>query len=283
MCFGCEPLGGTDWGDIDVNSIEKAIHKALDLGINFFDTAGVYGLGLSEERLSKILGSKRFEVYIATKGGLSWKKSSSSRTNILKDSSKKAIRRDVESSLKRLRLEALPIFYIHWPDPYTKIEDTFIELMNLKDEGKIVSIGCSNFSSSELKQACSVAQVEYLQVPLNIFDGPLDKSTIDICSTNKIKVIAYNVLLSGLLTGKFNRDSSFQANDRRSRLPLFSGNNFIDALDRVEKLKVKASTDNISLTSYSINWTLMQENVSSVVLGIKNPKQVSDNWTAIGS
>tara|TARA_Y100000746_G_C15361979_1_gene390479 strand:- start:88 stop:939 length:852 start_codon:yes stop_codon:yes gene_type:complete len=282
MCFGCEPLGGTDWGDIDVKSIERAVHTALDLGINFFDTAGVYGLGLSEKRLSRILGSRRTEVFIATKGGLSWTKSSFGRSDIVKDSSKQAIRRDVESSLKRLRLEALPIFYVHWPDPSTKIQDTFTELMNLKNQGKILSIGCSNFSSNQLKKACTVARVDYLQAPLNIFDGPLDKSIADICSVNKIKVIAYNVLLSGLLTGKFNEESSFQENDRRSRLPLFKGNTFKNALDRVEELKIEASKENMSLANYSINWTLMQKSVSSVVIGIKNSRQMSDNWTVIG-
>ena len=122
ICFGCEPLGGTDWGDINVGDIENAIHKALDLGINFFDTAGVYGLGLSEERLSKILGNRRNDVIIATKGGLTWKESQLDRSVVIKDSSPLAIKKDIECSLRRLRLETLPIFFVHWPDINTQLK-----------------------------------------------------------------------------------------------------------------------------------------------------------------
>ena len=247
ICFGCEPLGGTDWGDIDLVSIENAIHKALDLGINFFDTAGVYGLGLSEERLSKILGNRRHDVIIATKGGLKWKESRSDRSVIIKDSTPSAIRKDVESSLMRLRLGFLPIFFVHWPDIYTPIEDTFNELLKLKKEGKIQSIGCSNFSVQQLKRACLISKVDYVQLPLNILNAPLDKDIAEICIKNNIKVIAYNVLLNGLLTGKFNRNTNFQENDRRSRLPLFKGINFINALEKVENLKVKAAQNNLEL------------------------------------
>ena len=188
ICFGCEPLGGTDSGDVDLGEIKKAIYKALDLGVNFFDTAGVYGLGLSEERLSKILGNRRHEVVIATKGGLLWKKSPSVRSVVIKDSSPAAIRRDVESSLSRLRLERLPIFFVHWPDNNTPIEDTFIELLKIQNEGKIKSIGCSNFSAQQLRAACSTSQVDYVQLPVNLLSGGIDSEVSNICTKNKIKV-----------------------------------------------------------------------------------------------
>jgi aryl-alcohol dehydrogenase-like predicted oxidoreductase len=282
ICFGCEPLGGTDWGDVDVESIKNAIHTALDLGINFFDTAGVYGLGLSEERLSKILGNRRHDMVIATKGGLSWEKSrSGGRAVVVKDSSPSAIRRDAEDSLRRLRLETLPIFFVHWPDGDTPIEDTFFELLQLKNEGKIQSIGCSNFSAQQVKQAINVSQVDYMQAPVNILNGPLEQNISDICTKNEIKVIAYNVLANGLLAGKYNKNSSFPENDRRSRLSLFKGIEFHEALDRVEELKVKATEKNSSVLQYVINWTLKQENISAVILGIKNSKQIEDNWSAI--
>ena len=279
MCFGCEPLGGNDWGDVNVNTIKNAIYKALDLGVNSFDTAGVYGLGLSETRLSKILGNHRRDVVIATKGGLSWNKNDSGRNIIVKNSSPSAIRNDVESSLRRLKLETLPIFFVHWPDNNTPIEDTFIELLKLKNEGKIQSIGCSNFSAQQLNIACSVSQVDYIQVPLNILDGALDRNISEICTKNKIKVIAYNVLLYGLLTGKFNYSSNFPKNDRRSRLLMFKGFNFINTIEKIDVLKLKAAEDNTSLTHYVINWALKQDNVSTVVTGIKNSKQVVDNFS----
>ena len=281
ICFGCEPLGGVDSGNVSFDEIEKAIYKALDLGVNFFDTAGAYGLGLSEERLSKILGSQRHEVVIATKGGLSWKKSTSQRSVVIKDSSPNAIRRDVESSLTRLRLECLPIFFVHWPDNNTPIEDTFIELSKLKNEGKINSIGCSNFSAQQLSIACKASKVEYLQLPINLLSGKLDSDISKICTSNKIKVIAYNILENGLLTGKIDKNTNFPKNDRRSRLPLFKGVEFINVLNRIEELKFKAIENNGNLLKYSINWVLMQKNISSVIIGIKNSEQIKENYSTI--
>ena len=281
LCFGCEPLGGTDGGKIDLTSIENAINKALDLGINFFDTAGVYGLGLSEERLSRILGNRRNDVIIATKGGLSWKESKFKRSTVIKDSSPNAIRKDVENSLRRLRLESLPIFFIHWPDNNIPLEDTFIELLKLKNDGKINSIGCSNFSEQQLFKACEVTKIDYVQIPINILNKPLDKSISDICTKNKIKVIAYNVLSNGLLSGKFNINTKFQENDRRYRLQQFKGIDYINNLEKVENLKLKAAKMNISLLNYVINYVLTQKNVHSAVIGIKNSKQLLENYSII--
>jgi aryl-alcohol dehydrogenase-like predicted oxidoreductase len=281
LCFGCEPLGGTDVGNLDLSAVKKAIHIALDLGVNFFDTAGVYGLGLSEKRLSAILGNRRKDLVIATKGGLSWEKSVSGRSIIIKNSSPTAIRKDVESSLRRLRLDCLPIFFVHWPDIKTPIEDTFVEVFNLQNEGKIQFIGCSNFSAEQIQKACSISKVDYLQLSINLFSNTLNSDISDICERNGIKVIAYNILANGLLTGKLNKNSKFKENDRRSRLPLFKGVKFLNALKKVKKFKIKASENNSNLLNYSINWALKKKNVYSVIIGIKNPKQIKQNWFAI--
>jgi len=175
----------------------------------------------------------------------------------------------------------LPIFYIHWPDENTKIEDTFFELSKIKDEGKINSIGCSNFTADQIEKACTVSKVDYLQTPLSILTGSLCPDISEICSRKNIKVVAYNVLMSGLLTGKFNLNTNFPKNDRRSRLPLFMGEEFKTALKRVDELKLKADKSNQSLSIYSINWALKEDNVSSVVIGIKNSQQIKDNWVKI--
>ncbi len=281
ICFGCEPLGGVDSGNVDLDEITKAIHKALDLGVNFFDTAGVYGLGLSEERLSKILGNLRSKVIIATKGGLSWKKSSTKRSVVVKDSSPIAIRRDVENSLLRLRLECLPIFYVHWPDENTPIQNTFFELLKLKNEGKIMSIGCSNFSVNQLSEACKTTQVDYLQLPLNLLSSKINDEISQICNNKRIKLIAYNVLENGLLTGKLDQNSSFPENDRRSRLPLFKGEKFINVLKKIEELRIEAEKNNNTLLQYSINRILMQKNLCSVIIGIKNSKQIIENCSLV--
>ena len=274
ICFGSEPLGGADWGDVSIDDMKKAIHTALDLGINFFDTAGVYGLGLSEERLSKTLGGHRHDVVIATKGGLSWNSNNVGRASICKDSSPSAIRKDVESSLRRLSLECLPIFYIHWPDENVPISETFGELDRMCDEGKIGSVGCSNYSVNQMKAALSVSKIKYTQLPINILNGTLDKNTVDLCAKNEIEIVAYNVLANGLLSGKYHKDSIFPKNDRRSRLPLFKGKMYLEALESVKELKLSASAYNISISQYSINWALSQPNVLAAIVGIKTPMQM---------
>lgn len=281
ICFGCEPLGGTDWGDVNMDDMKKAVYTALDLGVSFFDTAGVYGLGLSEERLSKILGDHRHDVVIATKGGLSWDSDNRARATIRKDSSSSAIRKDVESSLRRLRLECLPIFYIHWPDENILFSETFGELEKMCDEGKIKSIGCSNFSVSQIKEATSISKIQFTQLPINILSGALDKDIEYICTKKEIGIVAYNVLANGLLSGKYHKDSIFPKNDRRSRLPLFKGELFHQTLEIIKELKVRASCDDKSISQYAINWTLSQPNVLSAIVGIKNPQQIKDNWSAI--
>lgn len=281
ICFGSEPLGGIDWGDINIGDMQRAIDVALDVGVNFFDTAGVYGLGLSEERLSKMLGSRRHNVVIATKGGLSWDAGNLERVSVRRDSSASAIRSDVESSLRRLRLECLPIFYVHWPDETVPLSETFGELEKMCTEGKIKSVGCSNFSARQMEDALRISKIKYAQLPINILGGSLDSKVADLCAKHEVGVVAYNVLANGLLSGKYDKYSIFPSNDRRSNLPLFRGAMYQDALERVDELKVMASCQKMSVAKYSIQWTLSQPNVVSAIVGIKNPQQMLDNWSSI--
>ena len=284
ICFGCEPLGGNDWGDIDVSTIESAVHRALELGVTFFDTAGVYGLGLSEKRLSHILGKRRFDVTISTKGGLSWQQSKRfSRANVIVNCSPQAIQRNVEDSLSRLRIDCLPVFFVHWPDATVPIEMTFERLTKLCNDGKISSIGCSNFTAKQLESACAVSDVKYVQIPVNILTGVISETFAEITSRHSVSIVAYNVLAYGLLSGKYDLNSKFKKNDRRNRLPLFQGSLYIDTLKRIEKLRGEAQNCNLTLAQYAIHWVLQQPNILSAVLGIKNPKQIEENWHALTS
>jgi aryl-alcohol dehydrogenase-like predicted oxidoreductase len=281
ICFGSEPLGGVDWGDINIGDMQRAIDVALDVGVNFFDTAGVYGLGLSEERLSKMLGSRRHNVVIATKGGLSWTAGNLARVSVRRDSSASAIRNDVESSLRRLRLECLPIFYVHWPDETVPLSETFGELEKMCAEGKIESVGCSNFSARQMEDTLLISKIKYAQLPINILGGSLDGKVVELCAKHKVGIVAYNVLANGLLSGKYNKDSIFPSNDRRSNLPLFRGSMYQNALERIDEFKVMASCQKMSVAKYAIKWTLSQPNVVSAIVGIKNPQQMLDNWSSI--
>ena len=278
LCFGCEPLGGTDWGTVDITEIGRAIDRALDLGIDFFDTADVYGLGLSEERLSQALGHRRHDVVIATKGGVSWSRLPQRvRARVTYDSSPKYIRTAVDNSLRRLRLDVLPIYYIHWPDPTTTIETTFSELEKLRAEGKIRSLGCSNYSADQIARACQAAPVEYVQLPINVLEGVPGPDMIEVCARHQLRIVAYNVLAHGLLTGKYTESSHFAPDDRRSRLPLFHGQRYRDALAKVAQIREAAVSEGLTAAQYAIRWVLGQPHLASAIVGIKSIEQVDEN------
>jgi aryl-alcohol dehydrogenase-like predicted oxidoreductase len=151
----------------------------------------------------------------------------------------------------------------------------------MRDEGKIESVGCSNYSLNQMKAVLSVSNIKYIQLPINILNGVSDKNLVDLCVKNEIEIVAYNVLANGLLSGKYHKDSKFPKNDRRSRLPLFRGRMYEEALESVKELKLTASSCNNSISQYSINWALSQPKVVSAIVGIKTPKQMLDNWSAI--
>lgn len=278
LCFGCEALGGTDWGKFSLTDVEDAILESLDLGVNFFDTAAVYGLGLSEIKLSDILGDKRHDLYIATKGGLQWENTpNGKRAKIVKDSSASSIKSGVKNSLQRLKLDIIPIYYVHWPDPNIPFEETFEILNKLKERELIGGIGCSNFTPAQVEKVLKISDIEYLQIPVNIFNSKILDSFLPLCSKNQISIVAYNVLANGLLTGKFNCNSLFPHNDRRSRLDDFKGSLFKDNLNRVKQIRKIADREGQSLAQYSINWILRKELVSSAITGIKNVNQLREN------
>lgn len=278
LCFGCEPLGGTDWGFVDIAEIGRAIGCALDLGIDFFDTADVYGLGMSEERLSQALGHRRHDVVIATKGGMSWTGATSGvRARIVRDSSPDYIRDAVHGSLRRLRLDVLPIYYIHWPDPRTPVEATFAELEKLRQEGKVRALGCSNFSAGQVALACQSALVEYVQLPINLLEGVPAPDMMGVCDQHRLGIVAYNVLAQGLLTGKYTESSVFPTDDRRSRLPLFQGQQYEEALKRTAQIRERAAACEMTTAQYAIKWVVDQPQVAAAIVGVKSVKQLYEN------
>jgi myo-inositol catabolism protein IolS len=279
ICFGCEPLGGTDWGQISVHEIASAITRSLELGVNFFDTADVYGLGMSESRLAEILGPRRHDVVIATKGGMSWEEAREGRRAIvLRDSSAVYLQTAVEASLRRLRLDRIPIYFIHWPDPYIEIRDTFEFLSRLQDAGKIVHIGCSNFSVAQVRAACEVSKVSYVQLPVNLLGEDLSPEMAALVKEKDIRVVAYNVLANGLLSGKYNIFSKFAVDDRRARLPLFQGELYRKALHRVAEISYLAASENLTCAQYAITTVLRRGDIASAILGIKNRSQIEENF-----
>jgi len=277
FCFGCEPLGGADWGDdVNVVEIQNAIKRAIDLGVNFFDTADVYGLGRSEARLSKILGERRHDLVIATKGGVSWKLATNGRALTSVDCSPGYIRSAVENSLTRLRVDRIPVYYIHWPEKDIDVAQAVDALYELQNSGKIGVIGCSNFSAGQLQRALECAPIRFLQIPVNILMNWPDPELVDICEQNGVGIVGYNVLASGLLTGKYDMNATFPVSDRRSRLPQFTGDGLRASIDQVSRLQVKAEYAGISLAQYSIREVIDGPGVEAAIVGIKRSEQLDE-------
>jgi aryl-alcohol dehydrogenase-like predicted oxidoreductase len=183
----------------------------------------------------------------------------------------------VEASLRRLRLERLPVYFIHWPDSDTDIRSTFECLARLQDAGKIGWIGCSNFSAREVRLACEVADVALVQLPINILGEDLEPAMLQVVHEKDIGVVAYNVLASGLLTGKYGLDDRFPDSDRRSRLPMFKGDAYRQALNQVREISTAAAAEGLTCAQYSIAKVGMRSEITSTILGIKSRQQLEEN------
>ena len=273
--LGCWQLGGHGWGKVSERGIVKGIYKALNSGVNFFDTAPIYGLGRSEKVLGKTLHSKRKNVIIATKGGLAWEKSKTFRK--FTDNSPTNINREVDMSLKRLKTDYIDIYQIHWPDPNTPIEDTLHAMEKLKDSDKIRCIGCCNFSLELLKESLECAEIKTIQIPYNLIDRKVEKDLLPFCRKNNIRVLAYSSIAKGLLTGKYNKNTKFGEDDHRSRHKYFHGEDFLKNLKILEKVEVIAKKLDKLPAQIALRWVLENPCVTTALVGIKNVAQVEEN------
>lgn len=281
--FGCEPIGGTDWGKVSDFDSVRSVRKALDLGVNFFDTADVYGLGYSEHILCKALGNARKEVVIATKFGVNWQLvRDTKRAKTFYDSSPAHIRKALEASLTRLKLECIPLYQIHWPDPNTSIADTMEELIRCKEAGKLLYIGCSNFSAGQVVQANQIHHLASVQTLYNLIDRRAEEEALPCCGMLEIGSIAYGPLAQGFLTGKYGLDAEFGDNDRRSRLAHFHGENLKRNLRLVERIKEVGQRYTKTPAQVALRWVLDNLQITCAIAGMKTPEQVEENVGALG-
>jgi len=273
--LGCWQLGGHGWGKVSEREMVKGIYKALNSGINFFDTAPIYGLGRSEKVLGKTLHIERKNVIIATKVGLVWEKSNTFRK--FTDNSPTNINREIDMSLKRLKTDYIDLYQIHWPDPNTPTEDTLHAMEKLKDSGKIRCIGCCNFSLELLKECLKYAEIKTIQIPYNLIDRKVEKDLLPFCRKNNIRVLAYSSIAKGLLTGKYNKNTKFGEDDHRSRHKYFHGEDFLKNLKILEKVEVIAKKLDKLPAQIALRWVLENPCVTTALVGIKNVAQVEEN------
>ena len=280
--FGAWAIGGGDWqfgwGAQDDSQSVAAIHRALELGVNWIDTAAAYGLGHSEEIVAKALaGWGGAKPYIFTKCGIIWGDDRKIGFS-LRDGS---IRRECENSLRRLRVETIDHYQIHWPADHwsadiSETEEGWSTLAKLREEGKIRWAGVCNFNLEELKRAQAIAPVTSLQPPYSLIRREIEAEILPWCEKNGVGVIAYSPMASGLLTGAMTREraAAFPENDWRSRNPEFKEPKLTQNLALVDRLAAVAKAHGRSPGEAAIAWVLRKPVLTGAIVGARNPKQV---------
>ena len=283
LAIGCEPLGKTDWGFVNISECKKAIKKAYEEGVNVFDTADVYGLGRSEKELSKALGKNRHNAFIISKFGIRWKFSNKlKRAKTFKDSTPQHVINAIENSLRRLRLETIPLYLVHWPDDNTPLEDTLLELEKARKSGKILNYGLSNFSFDELNNVVDKFPISAIQAPYNLaIDNSKNKKLFKLAQSKGLSIFSYGPLAQGLLSGKYDGNSKFEENDRRHRLKEFSKENFKLYKNILIAISSLAEKKEKLMAQISIRWCIDSGYIYSTIVGIKNQEQYKINFKAL--
>lgn len=259
IAYGTWQLGG-DWGPFDEDAATAAVRRARELGVNFFDTAQAYGFGASERLLGKALrqdlARDRDSVVIATKGGVRPAERGGGR-----DASAAFLREGVEQSLRALDVESIDLYQVHWPDPATPAAETAGALQEMLDEGKLRHVGVSNYDASQMAEFAAVRPVETLQPPYHLFRRGIEEEILPYAREHGIGVIAYSPLASGLLTGRFDENTSFDEDDWRSKATAFTGEALRRNLAVVRRLARFAEERGHTVSRLAIAWVLARADV----------------------
>jgi aryl-alcohol dehydrogenase-like predicted oxidoreductase len=272
--FGAWAIGGGDWqyawGPQEDSDSIAAIHRSLDAGINWIDTAAVYGLGHSEEVVGKALKASSHKPYIFTKSSMTWGEDRQIVQTM------KKIREEVEQSLKRLQVETIDLYQIHWPVPDNEVEEGWTTMAELQREGKVRWIGVSNFSVAQMERALKIAPITSLQPPYSMINRSIEAEILPFCAKHGIGVINYSPMQSGLLTGAMTAEriakmpaDDFRRNTKQFKEPLLSRN-----LELVELLRAIGKRHYVEPGVVAIAWTLHQPAITAAIVGGRNAKQV---------
>ncbi|MCZ6513326.1 MAG: aldo/keto reductase [Nitrospinae bacterium] len=279
--FGAWGIGGAPfWSSEGDNMSVKSIKKAFDLGINFFDTAPVYGFGRSENLLGKALKPVRDKVILATKCGLRWDKETLG--SISKVATRQSIMEEIDQSLKRLDTDVIDLYQVHWPDGKTPHEETMETLLKIREQGKIRYIGVSNYSVQQMQDCLKTGPLVSLQPEYSLLQRAIEKEAVPFCLIHDIGVIAYSPLASGVLTGKYDRDTKFKDWRSKGIIGQFTGEGYVRNIEKVERLKKIAEAEGKTCGQMAVNWVMGQPGVASALVGVKNDRQVGENLKSVG-
>ena len=274
--FGSWAVGGGGyqfgWGPQDDEQSIAAIHHALDLGINWIDTAAVYGLGHAEEVVARALKDRSDRPYVFTKCGRIW----NDRGEISGSLKAQSIKRECENSLRRLQTDVIDLYQIHWPDPEQDIEEGWRAMAELKHEGKVRYIGVSNFNVSQMRRIMEIAPISSLQPPFSLIKPDILNDILPFCQEHNIGVIVYSPMASGLLTGTMTSERiiNLPEDDWRKRDPQFKEPRLSRNLKLVEVLNEIAFMHNVTPGVVAIAWTLQHPGVTGAIVGARRPEQV---------
>ena len=274
--IGAWAIGGSGWyGSMgpqnDADSV-PAIQAALDYGLNWIDTAALYGLGHSEEMVARALKGRRPRPYVFTKCERVW----DNNGNVGASLKAASVRRECEDSLRRLQTDAIDLYQIHWPEPDEDIEEGWTELARLQSEGKVRYIGVSNFSVSQMKRARKIAPITSLQPPYALIRREIEQETLPFCQRENIGVIVYSPMYAGLLTGAMTKErvAGFLPEDWRRNLPGFIEPALSRNLQLVEFLRAIGKRYGRTAGEVAIAWTLNHPAVTGAIVGFRTTKQV---------
>ncbi|MFH1716367.1 MAG: aldo/keto reductase [Planctomycetota bacterium] len=279
--LGTWAMGGPwefGWGPQDDDEAIGAILAALETGINWIDTAPAYGLGHSEELIGKALDQVSVKPLMATKCGILWNEKKEKVTCLKRQS----IRDECHASLKRLGIEVIDLYQMHWPDPDEDVEEAWEEMAALVAEGKIRYLGASNFSVEQIERVQKIHPVVSLQPPYSMLHREVEDELLDYCGKNDIGVIAYSPIQRGLLTGKFSveRLARLPQDDHRRRNPDFHEPRFSATLELVEHLKKIAERNGRTCAELAISWVLRRPEVTAAIVGARRPQQIIETAPA---
>jgi aryl-alcohol dehydrogenase-like predicted oxidoreductase len=276
--FGAWAIGGGNWefawGPQDDNESIAAIHRALDLGVNWIDTAAVYGLGHSEEVVGRAVKSLSHKPLIFTKCSMRW----NADRSIQRSLKRKSLEEELENSLRRLGVDAIDLYQIHWPLPEEEIEEGWETLARFKEQGKVRWIGVSNFSVEQMKRVQKIAPITSLQPPYSMLRRAIEEEILPFCQANNIGVINYSPMLSGLLTGKMTAERivNFPPDDWRRRNIEFQEPRLSRNLRLVELLREIGKPHGVEPGVVAVAWTLHHPAVTAAIVGGRSGKQVEE-------
>lgn len=278
--LGAWAIGGAwrwGWGAVDDEESIRTIRRAVELGVNWIDTAAVYGLGHSEIIVGQALRDLRDKVYIASKCGLVWNEDG----QVWNDISPTAIRNQVEQSLRRLQVETIDLYQIHWPHDNQSEIRAWQEMVKLQKEGKVRWIGVSNFALKQLEQCSRVHHIDSLQPQYNLLVREAEKELLPFCLQRQIGVVAYSPMASGLLSGRFNV-KNLATGDWRALNPKFREPFLTKALSMVDQMRPIADQYGKTPGQLAVNWVLQHPSITSAIVGARRVAQVEENVMAAG-